>query len=43
MKTIKNYMKVFRTYLKVMFLELRYKFAVKKSIQAFEQKKYYKK
>ena len=42
MKTIKNYMKAFRTYIKVKFLELRYKFAVKKSIQALEQKKYVK-
>ena len=42
MKTIKFYMKAFRTYLKVKFLEGRYKFAVKKSIQALEQKKYVK-
>ena len=42
MTTIISFFKAFRKSLKVFFLEGRYNYAVKKSIQAFEQKKYYK-
>ena len=42
MTTTISFFKAFRRFLNVFFLEGRYNYAVKKSIQAFEQKKYYK-
>ena len=42
MTTLITYLKALKVHLKVKYLDWRYYYAVKKSIQAFEQKKYYK-
>ena len=42
MTTLISYLNALKIHLKVKYLDWRYYYAVKKSIQAFEQKKYYK-
>lgn len=42
MTTLISYLNALKIHLKVKYLDWRYNYAVKKSIQAFEQKKYYK-
>ena len=42
MTTLTSYLNALKIHLKVKYLDWRYYYAVKKSIQAFEQKKYYK-
>ena len=42
MTTLTSYLKALNVHIKVKFLEWRYYYAVKKSVQALEQKKYIK-
>ena len=42
MTTLTSYLKALKVHLKVKFMEWRYYYAVKKSVQALEQKKYIK-
>ena len=42
MTTLTSYLKALKVHFKVKFLEWRYYYAVKKSVQALEQKKYIK-